>query len=88
MSKIAIIKIGWEEFALPPKVDAAKILQALSQAEHVKSRGYGKDEVWFPVTANDSSRATMTLQYVDSRKMRPRDPGDKEDESGPLCLNA
>lgn len=88
MPKIAIIKIGWEEFALPAKVDAAKILQALSQAEHVKSRGYGKDEVWFPAPADRDSRATMTLQYVDSRKMRQRDPGDKEDESGPLCLNA
>lgn len=87
MPKIAIIKIGWVEFALPAKVDAPKLVHALSQAEHVKSRGYGKNEVWFPAPEGDHDRAEVTLTYVDSRQMRPRDPGDPDETTGPLRLN-
>lgn len=87
MPRIAIIKIGWAEFALPPKVDAAKLLAALTQAEHVKSRGYGRDEVFFPAPADRHDCASMELRYVDARQMRPSDPGDPDDDTtGPLRL--
>ncbi|WP_221029938.1 hypothetical protein [Actomonas aquatica] len=82
MSKIAIITIGWSKFALPPKVDAAKILQALSSAEAVSSVGYGRNVVWFPTPEDELSRGALTLEYVDSRKMRPSKPRDLDDDDG------
>lgn len=86
MPKIAIITIGWVKFALPPKVDAAKLLAALSQAEPVKSSGYGKDEVWFPAPVTEHDLTDLNLAYIDSRQMRPSAP--KDDDEGPLRLQA
>ncbi len=89
MPKIAILTIGFTRFAVPPKVDAAKLLSALSQCEQVKHAYHGNKEVDFP--ASDSTRADlyereMHLAYVDSRQLLPRNPAPSEDEGGPLRL--
>lgn len=86
MAKIAILKVGGSEFALPPKIDAGKILAALSQAEHVNSRGYGEKEIFFPAGEFGHYSGRIELRYVDARQIRPCAP--KNDEDGPLTLKA
>lgn len=81
MSKVAVITIGFFKYALPPKVDAAKLLAALSQAELVKST-YEEDhgEVFFPAEKDDH-HSRLELSYVDAKKFVKSDP-----RNGPLRL--
>jgi len=83
MPKIAILTIGFTKFALPPKVDAAKLLAALSQGEQVKHTYHHDKEVYFPAN-HDRYERELSLAYVDARQLLPRDPS--EDEGGPLRL--
>ena len=84
MPKVAILTIGLTEFALPPKVDAAKLLAALSAAEPVERRFRAGADVYFPCGLGIGYARELKLTYVDSRQLLPRDPGEKS--GGPLRL--
>jgi hypothetical protein len=82
MSKIAVLTIGFHHYALPPKVDAAKLLAALSQAELVDSTHEDDGEVFFPSEKDTHGYgARMELRYVDSKRFLKSNP-----KNGPLRL--
>lgn len=85
MPKLAILTIGFTKFAVPPKVDAARLLAALSQCEQVKQAWRNDKEVYFPAN-QDRYERELSVAYIDTRQLLPRDPNPAEDEGGPLRL--